>query len=144
MRSAFGTPSDPDDELWTRVEKIISSVVQQMVGLGRVRCRQVLCATTADQPDRLAILTPKPSLIAEAEGPDDFDGEATSIRLPTGYPILARISIDPANWFQFERLFDDTPVTRIIGQNKARNGRMIVDVTCASASVRERLEDGWE
>jgi hypothetical protein len=142
--ATLGTLADPPPEVWERVEGIVSSIVQQMVGLDRVRCRQVPCATTTDQPDRLTIPTPKPSLIAEFEGTEGFDREAASIRLPPGYPVLAQIHIDPANWFQFERLFEDTAVTRILGRGDLRNGRMVVHVACASESVREKLEDGWE
>lgn len=45
---AFGTPGDPDDHLWGRVGEIVSSVVRQTVGLDRVRCRPLTCATTTD------------------------------------------------------------------------------------------------
>src|SRR5690242_2890645 len=45
---AFGTPGDPDDHLWNRVGDVVSRVVCQTVGLDRVRCRPVACATTTD------------------------------------------------------------------------------------------------
>ena len=45
---AFGTPGDPDDPLWNRVGEVVSRVVRQTVGLDRVRCRPVACATTTD------------------------------------------------------------------------------------------------
>jgi hypothetical protein len=46
--ATFGTIADPDDELWKRVTEIVSSVVRRTVGLDRVRCRLVVCATTHD------------------------------------------------------------------------------------------------
>lgn len=49
----FGTITDPSDDLWEQVREIVSKIVRQMVGLDRVRCREVTCATTADQPSPL-------------------------------------------------------------------------------------------
>ena len=72
------------------------------------------------------------------------DMQPTDIRLPRGYPVLAHVSIDPVKWFEFERLIGDTPVTKIIGRNDARDERLVVHVACASTSVRDRLLDGWE
>lgn len=66
-----------------------------------------------------------------------------SFRLPPSHPILAEIVIDPADWFQFERLNDDNPATRILGHDAPRGGQMNVYVACASPAVRDRLEDGW-
>ena len=65
-------------------------------------------------------------------------------RLPEGYPVLAEVNLDPVNWFEFERHFANTEVTKIIGRDTPRDGRMVVHVACASASVRDRLEDGWD
>jgi hypothetical protein len=73
------------------------------------------------------------------------DIQPTDVRLPRGYPVLARISIDPVNWFEFERLIGDTPITRLIGHDDpCEDGRMVVRVACASTSVVDRLRDGWE
>jgi hypothetical protein len=44
----YGTPDDPPDEEWRRVAQIVSSVVQQAVGLDRTQCQEVTCATTED------------------------------------------------------------------------------------------------
>jgi len=63
-------------------------------------------------------------------------------RLPATHPILAEISIDPADWFDFERLDADNPATRILGHDMF-DGRMVIFIGCASDSVRQRLEDGW-
>jgi hypothetical protein len=76
----------------------------------------------------------------------DDDTEPTiskRFRMPNGYPILAAITIDPADWFRFERLNDDTPATRIVGHDGPQDGMMTVYVACASDRVRERLEDSW-
>ena len=35
-----------------------------------------------------------------------------------------------------------SPITHIVGHD-IRDGRMTVYVACASAEVRQRLEDGW-
>jgi hypothetical protein len=52
---AYGTPGDPPDDEWQNVSAIVSSIVRQAVGLDRVRCQRVMCATTdsiADQPSQ--------------------------------------------------------------------------------------------
>lgn len=46
----FGTVTDPPDELWIRVEEIVCSIVRKAVGLECVRCREVVCASTAEIP----------------------------------------------------------------------------------------------
>jgi hypothetical protein len=46
--ATFGTASDPDDALWSRVSVIVCGIVRQTVGLQCTRCREVVCATTAD------------------------------------------------------------------------------------------------
>jgi hypothetical protein len=63
-------------------------------------------------------------------------------RLPASHPILAEVDIEPADWFQFERLDGDNPATRIVGHD-ILDGRMTILVACASDEVRKRLEDGW-
>jgi hypothetical protein len=44
----FGTILDPNDDEWNRVAEIVAPIVQQSVGLDRVRCRPTACATTHD------------------------------------------------------------------------------------------------
>jgi hypothetical protein len=46
----FGTPGDPDDDLWNEVTGIVSGIVQQSIGLERPRCRSLACATTHTAP----------------------------------------------------------------------------------------------
>ena len=41
------------------------------------------------------------------------DIQPTDVRLPRGYSELARVSIDPVKWLEFERLIGGTPVTKI-------------------------------
>ena len=41
-----GAMSDPPDDLWGQVSTMISSIVEQAVGLDRTRLREVRCATT--------------------------------------------------------------------------------------------------
>jgi hypothetical protein len=50
----FGTPADPDDTSWNHAGEIVASIVQKVVGLDRVRCRQVTCATTDSIADASA------------------------------------------------------------------------------------------
>jgi len=70
--------------------------------------------------------------------------EAEEVRLPRGYPVLAEIRIDPVDWFRFEQMVGDTPVTYVIGHESPCDARMTVYVACASDEVRDRLRDGWE
>ena len=73
----------------------------------------------------------------------DIESTASSrFRLPASHPILAEITIDPAHWYDFERLDADNLATRIVG-NDILNDRMTVFVGCSSQQVRRRLEDGW-
>ncbi len=68
--ATFGTVADPDDELWKRVTEIVSSVVRRTVGLDRVRCRPMVCATTHDhQPVQSAGLSGCRSLPSSALQP---------------------------------------------------------------------------
>jgi hypothetical protein len=47
----FGTIIDPPDDQWKRVSDVVVSVVRQLVGLDRTRCREVVCATTDSAVD---------------------------------------------------------------------------------------------
>ena len=64
-------------------------------------------------------------------------------RLSSSHPVLATITIDPADWYDFQRLNADNPATSILGRDTPSDSRMIVYVGCASAAVRDRLEAGW-
>ncbi len=72
------------------------------------------------------------------------DIQQTKVQLPRGYPVLAELSIDPVDWFRFEEMVGDTPVTKIIGRGDACNERLVIRVACAAKSVADRLRDGWE
>jgi hypothetical protein len=48
--ATFGTLADPPDEVWARVSEIVCSIVRRSVGLTRTRCREVVCASTAQIP----------------------------------------------------------------------------------------------
>jgi len=65
------------------------------------------------------------------------------VRMPSGFPVLAEIVIEPADWFRFGGLVADTPITRIVGHDDPHDGRLTVRVACASVEVRDRLEDSW-
>lgn len=64
-------------------------------------------------------------------------------RLPTSHPILTQIEIDPADWYRFERLAENTPEIRIITHDDPVNGWMTVYVGCIDHEVQDRLEKGW-
>ena len=60
----YGTPGDPPDDEWNRVREVVSSIVRQSVGLDRVRCREVMCATThsvADHQPQASVQPIEPS-----------------------------------------------------------------------------------
>lgn len=44
----FGTPGDPSDDEWAAVGEIVAKIVRETVGLDRVRCHEVTCASTTD------------------------------------------------------------------------------------------------
>ena len=73
----------------------------------------------------------------------DIEPANTRFRMPESHQILAEITIDPADWHNFERLNDDTPATRILGRDVPHDGLLTIYVACASDEVRKRLEDGW-
>jgi hypothetical protein len=64
---------------------------------------------------------------------------SSRFQLPSSHPVLAELIIDPMDWFQFERLDDDNPATRILGHH-ILDGRLSVFVACSSDEVRKRLE----
>lgn len=64
-------------------------------------------------------------------------------RLPASHPILAIIAIDPADWYDFQRLDADNPATHIAGHDTPSGGKMTVYVACSSNEARQRLHDGW-
>ncbi len=72
----------------------------------------------------------------------DIHPTASHRRLSASHPFLAEVVIDPVDWFDFERLDANSPVTRIVGHD-ILDGRMTVFVACSSDEVRQRLEDGW-
>jgi hypothetical protein len=64
-------------------------------------------------------------------------------RMPSGYPVLAEIEVEAIDWFRFQRLVGDTPVTRIIDHEGPKDGSVTVFVACADDDVQKRLEQGW-
>ena len=61
----YGTAGNPPDDEWDRVGEIVGSIVARSIGLDRVRCRPVTCATTnslADhQPQATSVQPTEPS-----------------------------------------------------------------------------------
>src|SRR5690349_143954 len=60
--ATFGTMSDPPNDVWLRVRDIVSSIVRETIGSGRLWFREVTCATTADQLNPADTPTPMRSL----------------------------------------------------------------------------------
>jgi hypothetical protein len=73
---------------------------------------------------------------------DEIQPTPARFRLPTSHPVLAQVEIDPADWYDFQRLDADNPATHVL-DHQMTDGRMTVFVACASDEVRQRLEDGW-
>ena len=64
-------------------------------------------------------------------------------RLPSSHlPILAEITIDPADWSRLRQLYSDKPATRILGHDDPENGVLTVYIGCASLETQRRLEAG--
>jgi hypothetical protein len=42
----FGTTGNPPDDLWARISDLVNAVVKEAVGVGRLRCRHLVCAGT--------------------------------------------------------------------------------------------------
>jgi hypothetical protein len=151
----FGTITDPPDVLWDRVGEIVSSVVRQSVGLERTRCRPVVCATTESAADhQTARRSMRQGHSAAASADAHFRSQTmryrditsdvgNRCRLPPSHPILARISIDPVDWQNLQRLNADNPATQIVGHDEPHDGQMTVYIACASEEVQRRMEDGW-
>jgi hypothetical protein len=65
-------------------------------------------------------------------------------RLPPSHPILAKVIINPVDWFRIECLDDDNPAICILGHDAPQNGKKAVYVACASFVALDRLEeDVW-
>jgi hypothetical protein len=64
-------------------------------------------------------------------------------QLPSSHPYLAEIVIDPVNWHDLQRLDANDLTIHIVCHDAPRDGQMNVYVGCASAAIRDRLEDGW-
>jgi hypothetical protein len=75
---------------------------------------------------------------------DDLAADASNrFQLPDSHPILATVSIDPADWHRFTQLVDEDPATRLLGRDDPHDERMAVYIACASRTTRDRLKDGW-
>jgi hypothetical protein len=146
---SFGTMGDPPDELWDQISGLVCAVIQEAVGVETFRCRYVACAlaTSDSGAGRVGVnIGARAKTFSGADHMRYSDIEPTAterFRLPISHPILAEVIIDPADWYRFQNLNEDTPATRIVGHEDALDGVMIVYVACASDEVRDRLEDGW-
>jgi hypothetical protein len=73
---------------------------------------------------------------------DIADTGANRFRLPSSHPILAQITIDPADWPRLQQLYSDNPATRILSHDDPENGVLTVHIGCDSLETRRRLEGG--
>jgi hypothetical protein len=70
------------------------------------------------------------------------DIEANRFRLPSSHPVLAEITIDPADRDRLQQLCIGNTTTRILGHDAPQAGEMVAYVACVSLAVRDRLENG--
>lgn len=47
----------------------------------------------------------------------DITTTGERFRLPASHPVLATLTIEPADWFKFEQMADDNPAVRILGHD---------------------------
>jgi hypothetical protein len=67
---------------------------------------------------------------------------AARVAAPDTHPYVADITIDPAEFSTFERLMQDRPEVRMLARIDGPDV-WVVHAACASAPVRERLQDAW-
>jgi hypothetical protein len=62
---------------------------------------------------------------------------------PRTHPFIATITIDPADFHQFERLTRDRPEVRLLYRDDRRPDWWALRVGCASAEAASQLEAAW-
>jgi hypothetical protein len=65
------------------------------------------------------------------------------IASPRSHPYIATITIDPADFYKFERLTEDRPEVVLLHRDDCDPDYWTLSVGCASAAVASRLEAGW-
>lgn len=71
------------------------------------------------------------------------DNEEPEIKLPKTHPYLAKLVLDPADWYDFERRVEDRPEVKVRRLDTAEPDQWTVWVACASPAVQELLEKNW-
>jgi hypothetical protein len=61
-------------------------------------------------------------------------------QLPSTHPILATLSIDPADWHRLQELDTDNPATRLLGYDEPHDERLTVYVP----ALRAKCADAWK
>jgi len=64
------------------------------------------------------------------------------ITAPTTHPYIAAITIDPCDFYTFERLTQDRDEVRLLRRER-RGDKLLLRVACMSSDVARRMEDGW-
>jgi hypothetical protein len=59
------------------------------------------------------------------------------------HPYLAALVMDPADWWRFERDFEDRPEVKIMKIDRRTPDHWTVYVGCASQRVQDLLESNW-
>jgi hypothetical protein len=59
------------------------------------------------------------------------------------HPHVATVVLDPAQWFDFERTFEDRPEVKILKLDRGQPDDWTVYAACASDEVRKLLERNW-
>jgi hypothetical protein len=65
------------------------------------------------------------------------------LQLPKSHPVLAKLSIDAAEFHRFEQLNENHPETKIIRHDDPKSGMIGVFVACANDEVAVMLTDAW-
>ncbi|HUZ62952.1 MAG TPA: hypothetical protein VMU82_04475 [Acetobacteraceae bacterium] len=71
------------------------------------------------------------------------NNDEPKIKLPKTHPHLAKLVIDPADWHEFERQFEDRPEVKIRKLGTSEPDQWTVWVGCASEMVKHLLEENW-
>jgi len=71
------------------------------------------------------------------------DNEEPKIRLPKTHPYLAKLVLDPGEWYEFEQRFQYRPEVKIRKLDDSVPDHWTVYVACASEEVKDLLDKHW-
>lgn len=65
------------------------------------------------------------------------------ISAPSSHPYVASIAIDPVQMQRLERMIENARELRLLDVDDRTPDQWRVRIGCASAAVRDAVEDGW-